>query len=770
MTPFDTAPVEDVEIVEEEAPEPEEDETVDIEEVKEILSKYWASTTKTEEEYFEKILAKEKEYFEFLSQTGYLNMCRVAYATYYGFNGYNGEFESQSLRFSGEDNERVDYVVNEFRSFADQIFNMTVKNRPAFQAQANNTDARTLGQIEASDNVIKYFYEQIFGERKEKEVVKCEGLYGKGYTVMDWDEDGGQDIEIEEPVEDEQFGKMEPIKKTVKTGTFDIRRKYPWDVVSDPYRSEHDNHLFRIVLDTVNLYDTVAKWPLFAKAIESQIDMGVCEFASMFPGSVPNMGKDSDKVVRRTVYHAKCSVLPEGRKSIFIGTKMVDDGPLPIDVIPVFDYMSCELDGANIGISDLWNMIPDQQMVTQVMSDAATNIEAFGRPPLAMVRGTDLDIDGLANGMKMMFVDSMDQMPQVVQFPQINEVSMKIVEMCRKFMQAKSGLNAISRGESDASIKSGTHAALYHAMAVENQSPRAASLDLLRERTANAILMYLKKYAKHPLLVKIAGEDERPYVEEMTREDFVGVQSVSVKTANPLMRTQAGRLQIAELLRDWPGQPLRDPAQIIELLVSGQFKPMYNPTRTQQLRIRRENALLSAGPPVQDVPSGEVDPLTGQPAVDPMTGLPKMKKTVPTVPVWMTDNSALHIVAHMEVLAAPDTLQNIAKQQAVFAHILEHMAVYRDGDPDLAGLIGNPPPPQAMVPGQDPMGGSASGKQDPMGGSASGKQGPSDKDMDQAQKVTAEPNAKPSMDQTDDSAGAMGRLPKPAESPAPPGA
>ena len=142
-----------------------------------------------------------------------------------------------------------------------------------------------------------------------------------------------------------------------------------------------------------------------------------------------------------------------------------------------------------------------------------------------------------------------------------------------------------------------------------------------------------------------------------------------------------------------------------------------------------------------------------------MTGLQKMKKTVTTVPVWMTDNPALHIVAHMEVLAAPDTLQNIAKQQAVFAHILEHMAVYRDGDPDLAGLIGNPPPPQAMVPGQDPT-----------GGSASGKQGPSDKDMDQAQKVTAEPNAKPSMDQTDDSAGAMGRLPKPAESPAPPGA
>lgn len=758
MTPFDSAqPSESPDPTQELPPElPQEagpDETVDIEEVKAILSKYWCAPGKTEQEYFEKVLGKEKEYFEFLSQTGYLNMCRVAYATYYGFNGYNGEFESQSLRFAGEDNERVDYVVNEFRSFADQIFNMTVKNRPAFQAQATNTDTRTLGQIEASDNVIKYYYEQVFGERKEKEVVKCEGLYGKGYTVMDWDEDGGPDIEVEEPYNDPILG-SKPIKKKVKAGIFDIRRKYPWDVVSDPYRSEHDNHLFRIVLDTVNLYDMVAKYPLYAKAIESQVDAAHCDFASMFPGSVPNTGKDSDKVLRRTVYHAKCNVLPDGRKSVFIGTKMVDDGELPIDVIPVFDLMSCELDGSCMGISDLWNMIPDQQMVTQVMSDAATNIEAFGRPPIAMQRNTDLDIDAMANGMKIAFVDDMTQMPQVVQFPQINEVSMKIVDMCRKFMQAKSGLNAISRGESDASVKSGTHAALYHSMAVENQSPRAGSLDLHRERTTNAILMYLKKYAKHPQLVAIAGVDERPYLQEMTQKDLEGVQRVVIKTANPLLKTQSGRLTVAELLRDWPGQPLRDPAQIIELLTSGQFKPMYSSERSQQLRVRRENELLSAGPPVQEVPSGEIDPMTGQPAVDPTTGQPKTKKTVPTVPVLATDNASKHINSHLEVLSSPDTLNNPAKMEATLAHILEHVAMSRDGDPYLAQLLDLPPPQQAMQPPNDPN------------ASSSGK-GPSDKDMSQVQNVTAEPNKKTSGDELDDSQ-SFGKLPKPAQSPVQP--
>ena len=758
MTPFDsTQASQPQDIVDE--PEQVEGETVDIEEVKEILSGHWAATGKPEEEYFEKVLEKEKQYLEWLNQIGLLQMCRVAYSAYYGLNGYNGTFESQTIRFSGEDDERVDYNVNEFRSFCDQIFNMTVKNRPAFQAQAINTDARTLGQIEASDNVIKYYYEQVFGERKEKEVVKCEGLYGKGFTVLDWDEDAGPDMEVEEPYTDPILG-SKPIKKKVKAGAFDIRRKYPWHVASDPYHSEHDEPDFRVVFDVVNIYDMVAKYPLYAKAIMAQREQaGTCEFAVMFPGGVPDLSRESDRVIKRTVYHAQCGVLPEGRKSIFIGSKMVDDGPLPIDIIPVFDYMSCELDGTSAGISDLWNMIPDQQMVTQVMSDIATNVEAFGRPPLAVQRNTDLDIDALANGMKVVAVDDMSQMPQVIQFPQVNEVSIKVVEMCRRFMQAKSGLNAIARGESDASVKSGTHAALYHAMAVENQSPRSAQLDLHRERVTNAILMYLKRYAKHPQLVAIAGEDERAYIEELTQDDLRGVHRVVVKTANPLMRTQAGRLQIAELLRDWPGQPLKDPAQIIELLVSGQYKPLYSATRTQQLRIRRENELLAAGPAVQEVPSGEIDPATGQPAVDPATGMPKTKKTVPTVPVWTLDNAAMHILSHMEVLASPDTLDNIPKQQAVFAHILEHVAIARDGDPYLANLIGNPPPPES------PFGGQGQPQQQD---SASGKEGPSNADLTKTQQVMAKPNSQGSVAEQDDSTGAFSRLPKPAQSPVQP--
>src|SRR6202008_1974623 len=137
--------------------------------------------------------------------------------------------------------------------------------------------------------------------------------------------------------------------------------------------------------------------------------------------------------------------------------------------------------------------------------------------------------------------------------------------------------------------------------------------------------------------------------------DLEGVQRVVIKTANPLLRTTAGRIQVCEMLRDWPGAPLSDPTAIVELLTSGTMKPMYASTRSLELRIRRENELLAAGPPTQDVPSGEIDPMTGQPAVDPVTGQPKTKKTVPTVPVLATDHATKHIIGHLEVLSSPDT-------------------------------------------------------------------------------------------------------------------
>lgn len=743
MAPYDSG--------QEQAVEPEldvdTDEYSDLEQVQNILDDYWAGT-KDEKRLHTVLCDKAQDCYEAMDRRGFFQMMRLSYAMYYGLGtaGIGVEsLETQCIQFEGEDGELVMFRVNEFRSLCDQIFNMTTKNRPAFQAQAINSDAVTLGQIEASDSIIKYYYEQVFGERKEKEVVKCEGLYGKGWTYLEWDPDGGPDIQIPVEAKESPLGPMEQPPQVVKAGRFLIQRLYPWQVICEPYRSEFEDHLWRQVIDHRSKWEMIARYPIFAKKIREQAYVK-STWSSFFPGYDQERGEDEDTVCVRVFLHVPCAALPKGRKAIFVGETMVfdDEDGLGIDTMPLIDFMSCELDGTSFGISDLWNLIPIQQVQDQLLSDMASIIEAHGRPAIAVVKGSDLDIDALANGAKVVGINSKDDLPVIIQPPTVPEISIKLVDLMRRLGQSLSGLNAISRGEADASVKSGTHAALYHAIAVEAQAPRQAALDLHRERVTNVILQFLKKYAKHPQLVAIAGEDERANLELFTASDIAHVHRVVIKTANPMMRTQAGRLQIAEMLRDWPGMPLKDPQQVIELITSGIFKPLTQPAHVQSIRVRRENALLAAAPPVQEVP-GEPDPLTGMPA--PPT------KTVPTVPVFATDDHSSHINGHLEVLTSPDTLDNPAKMDAVFAHIMEHVTTWRDGDPGLAQLLGHMPPPQMGMP-LDPN------------ATSSGKKGPSDQDMSRVQADAAPPQAKPSMDQTDDSRGAFGRVPQPSEAPA----
>ncbi len=728
MTPFDNP---------EAPPEAEEadPEVASIEDVAEAMSGYWAAE-KDPEILFDTLSKKEEAYHDCLERRGLYHMARLAYNQYYGF-GASGEFETQCIQFVGQDGELVQFRIGEFRSYCDQIFNMTTKNRPAFQAQAINPDPQTLGQINASDSIVKYYYEQVFGERKEKEVVKSEGLYGKAFTTIDWDADSGDEVPVSETIETE----MGPMTKesTARSGRLVISRRFFWHVCSEAFRSESEEHLWRSVYDTRNKFDMIAKFPAFAKDIEEQES---CEttFLNRFPGYDADVEHDPDSVAVRVFYHAKTPVLPNGRRVLFVGQVMVEDDDLQIDVIPVIPFMSCELDGTSFGVSDLWNLIPTAQMKDQMLSDFATSVESWARPPLVVDEGTDFDLDALANGQKVLTKAPGAAMPEVVSFPAIPDIAPSL-DMLRKLEQSMSGLNAISRGEADASVKSGTHAALYHAIAVEAQAPRQANLDLHRETSANIILQFLKAFATNPQMVAIAGEDERPYLQMFTQKDIAHVYRVVIKTANPMMRTQAGRLQVAELLRDWPGMPIKNPEEIIELLVSGQWKPLYQPARVQNLKIKQENSLLAAGPPVQETRE-----------IDPVTGAPKLKRTVPTVPVLATDNAANHINGHLEVLTSPDTLSNKAKFDAVLTHIAEHVELARNGDPYLAQLLGNPPP--QMAPGMDPN------------ATSSGAEGPSDKDLERAQDVGTPPSAKPSPtspEAQDDALG--GRMPRPAQPP-----
>jgi len=721
--------------------DPKERETSTTEDALQLIDEYWANE-RDPDELWSTLSDKEQEFYCALERRNLFNMYRFSFSHYFGLHGASGassRWQTQSISFAGPDNELIDFCMNEYRSFADQIFNMQTKHRPSFEAQALNTDYKSLAQVQSCDTMVKYYFEEVYGEKKEKEVVKIEGLYGKAYTHLEWDPDGGRQIEYEEEIPSDR-GPI-PVKKRGKSGVIRLARCYPWEVICEPYRSELDDPMWRMVIGAKrNKVEMIARYPLFAKQIdESDYVANVYEY--QFPGSDPLAKEPEGTCGYRIFYHVRCMSMPEGRRAIFVNNVLVDDGPLPIDEIPVYPLCPSELHGTSFGISALWNLLPMEQMTNQVLSDMATNIEAFGRPPLALVEGSDIDIDSLANGQKVIFIPPNTEPPKPVQFPHLPEYTFKVLDMLKASKQSISGLNAIARGDTSTNITSGAHAALYSQIAVEAQSDEALNLDLHREAVANGMISFLKYHAKHPQLVAIVGIDERAYLEEFTEKEWTGIQRVRIKTANPALKTSAGKMQLAELLRQWPGMPIKDPQQIIELVVSGQFKPAYQPTRSAELRIRRENEKLLKAPQITEVP--------GKPGPDGAPGQPK--KTVPTVKVLATDNVSSHLFGHLEVLTSPAAEKDPRIMQACLTHMLEHVDLARNGDPYLAGVLGNPPPQQP--------GGPPPGAQPPGGKNGATGSSPTQATQNKAAAVLAP-------DQTDDSNGAS--IPSPAKPAKPP--
>ncbi len=169
------------------------------------------------------------------------------------------------------------------------------------------------------------------------------------------------------------------------------------------------------------------------------------------------------------------------------------------------------------------------------------------------------------------------------------------VPYLHKRMESIAQLNSVVRGDPEGNITSGEMAALFHSMAIEAQSPKQGALVDFDEETANLVLDFVQQNADVPFLVEVAGKDERPYLQEFTRQNLAGVRRVTVELAAAMLRTPSGRLQVWSVIKDLPDNQR---GKAIEMLTSGQWKPALRLDRTCDLRIRWENEQLAEGQPV----------------------------------------------------------------------------------------------------------------------------------------------------------------------------
>lgn len=626
---------------------------------------YWAK--KKGRALIDALQQKETAYFEACARRGLLTMWRVAYAQYFGLDPTAlGDFATQQVAFIGPEAEFIRFRINEVRSFIKQMNTIALGERPSFKCMAVNTDYASLSQVEICDQVVNYIYKRSNGEEKERELLEIDGVFGIAYGWDRWDYEAGDVVTVMEEVPGQMLADGTPAQmpRKRKSGAPTTASLFPWDQFCEPY--SRDPNGWRTVRERCSKWEVAANYPDFAQEITKQNVLDKYAVAELFGFDIDAV--TSDDCIVKHFYHPCCAAIPEGRYVGYTGDIILWDRPAPVtEGTPITEMCSGKFFATAFGYADSWDLCSINEMIDQICSDTASNVATFGRQTIVVDEGTKYDVDLIALGHRVLTKNPASEMPRAIEFEPMPDSTKWFLEYLHKRHESISGLNSVARGDPGNNISSGQMAALFHSIAIEYQSGRQAALDGYRTRSANLKLDMVHLYADAPFVAEIAGIDERPYLQEFTRDDLAGVRRVMVETANPLLRNPAGRLQVFEQIKDLPPEE-RGPA--IELITTGQSKAFTRQNRTADMRIRWENEQLALGKPVQ---------------------------------VLALDNPFKHVPAHYaEIEARSAQLQeDPAALQTFLMHILEHQQQYLQLDPILAGFMQIPPPP--------PMPGTAAG-------------------------------------------------------------
>lgn len=608
---------------------------------------------------------KERKYFEAAQRRGLQTMWAIAWAQYFGTDpAQPGDMATQTIARVGPEGEFTRFRINEVRSFIKQGNVIAMGERVAFQCLVTNSDHDALASAEIADSIVEYLYKKASGEEKERVALEYEGVGGAAYGHLRWDFEGGDDVEVMEPLTDDQGqpillddGTPAAMPTQKKSGAPYVDVMAPWEVALDPNSRDIK---WCIVRERASKWEIAAEFPEMQEQILQTADMDEWIVERLFGYAYGTELEYDDECIVKHFYHPRCRAMPQGRYVGVCGDAILWDLPCPVpEGTPLVEMCGGKFFGSAFGYADSWDLISIQEMIDQLCSDTASNLSTFGRQIIVYDKGSELDSDMIAMGLRALAKTPGSEAPMAINYASMPESVKWFIEYLHSRHQSISGLNSVARGDPQANIKSGQMAALFHSIAIEFQSARQAALDGYRERMANLMLDMVRQFSDAPFLVEVAGVSERPYLREFTKQNVSGVRKVRIQTANPMMRSQAGRFEMFQALSTV--EPDKRDA-VIRGLTTGDWSGFTENSRSCDLRVQWENEQLSNG---------------GQ------------------CPVGSGDHPFKHVPAHwalFEKLASmpePDpTLLD-----SVLHHIIDHLMSWQSIDPRLATLLNIPLPP-----------------------------------------------------------------------------
>ncbi len=643
---------------------------------------YWAAEPESKK-CVERFFKVRHRHLQQMTDTGRFDRIVRSFNAYRGF-GPDGYGDTSQTSSAGDHGELVDVTTNDYAQLVQQGHIQLTQSPPAFKSVAANTDYRSRTNAELADVLCEYYENE--GEMSEAENDCARGALksAEGWVVSGWDRRRGKEIAADE-------------KGVVYEGDAYFVHKAPWDMTYDLDAGAPKNTKWICFRSPYNLHDLAATHPERAEALLSGKTTHEGESLE-FPWR-KTMRPDTDYVWVWELRHVPSPAVPNGRLLRFVNGDCVlfDSIKAPgsayehLALYPKAkaDAYSNAAPEAAAGLADFgypygdqleansltperiegdlephtsyFDLLSLQEGVNTSISAMASTVNVGGVVNYQTNKGANVTPHDFAGGFRILETESPITL---MESPEIDPGAVQFGEACVTFMRRRVGFNDAALGD----VTKGMPAqamALLRAEAVQFHSNLQRAFYKLQAAVRSSLIRLLRNFANTKRVAAIAGKSRTYQLKEFEAANLEGVERVNFEPMAPAMRTQAGRVAIADTLMEKGAITNRE---YLTLYTTGRADALWESETATNDSIQREKELLRDGVGLAPIQMQTLP--DGSPALD-QSGrpMPKVDQTGAPLPgagtpgtqyvrPLETDPHWLYIVKDLDVLAMPDARQN----------------------------------------------------------------------------------------------------------------
>jgi hypothetical protein len=609
---------------------------------------FWLAKPYFSDEFASDVCSRYGHHQDFWSESSVGQTVWNAYRAYHNLSGVDGDPVTQ-LQATGEVGELLAMSIPHYRTLVRHQIALFTSQRPAWDPQARTADAEAARQVPMAGNLLEFIANSGDLDPRLLEQVELMMVAGEGYFVTGWNANSG-------------LGGR---------GWFTERVYAPWEMCHERVRTYPDCSWW-IYRSFESRWDWVARFaevdPEKAEKI-AKTDHSKADFATAFREYDQDLVKDDgDRIAVLHVLAKPTLACPEGRYAIVASDDLVlFDGPYPYgEDVTISRMCASEFLGTSIPYSDSWGVLAAAEAWNAMLSMLLTRVDTAGVPNFCVPEGSEIEFSDIAGGNSVWKIPPGMEKPSVVDLLQIPEAMPAIMALIAQEMEGTVGINGVTKGQPQENVSSGSMAALLQSMAQQFNSNLERAWVLNLERIGTHHIRVFQQMADEEHAISVVGADNKWTVQSFKGEELGGILRVSVKTANALSKTTAGRAEIADRLLQHSSIT---PQEYLRIVETGQLEPTF------------------AGP------VGELTSIKSR-------GEKLMRGERAPALIW--DNHQL-VIRELRALLNTKARDDPSISQNINAAIQEHFDLWsklsREA-PDMLAAIGCPPLPQAQSIGQ----------------------------------------------------------------------